>query len=512
MELEKKYTAQADPKKLKLLGQYFTPKAIAKFMAAWATDGRKRLLDPAVGNGVFFNEALKINPKLNVEGFEIDKEILDYFNPSEKDRVQICDFLESGWNEKYDAIICNPPYNRFQRLKNRQALFENFKKETGLNVSGYTNQYILFLIKSIYQMSDNGRLAFIIPSEFLNSKYGSDVKQLLLDQQLLKAIVSFDSNVGVFNNAVTTSCIVLLDKQPKSSAFFIKLNGMNELEELQLDSNGVSLPKERTVDYSVLKNIDKWRSLLNNETQQQYRHTVELNKYAKVTRGIATGDNKYFLFTKNMIKALDIPIDQFDKVIAKSADIQGPKFKQSEYRRLVDSNKMIYLFNPTEIDDSGVAAYLKKGVQEGVSSKYLCSHRTPWYRAESKAVAPIWISQASRNGLKIIRNETQFNNLTTFHSLRMHKEYEHLTNVFFCYLLTPLAQNIILQNKKEMGNGLIKYQPNDLNYSEVADLDLLTDVDINKINKIYKTINSKNRSLKIEEIENIFSKYLAPAI
>ena len=83
-------------------------------------------------------------------------------------------------------------------IDGRKAIIENFNNRLGLKISGYTNQYILFLLKSIYQLNDNGRLAYIIPNEFLNCGYGYKVKKYLIENKLLYAIINFDSKLNIF--------------------------------------------------------------------------------------------------------------------------------------------------------------------------------------------------------------------------------------------------------------------------------------------------------------------------
>ena len=148
-------------------------------MCAWACKDAHSMLDPAVGNSVFLKFARKYNAECKLTGYEIDSKILEYFgNPTNADIIN-ADYLLNGWEEKYDAIVCNPPYNRFQAISNRSEILNAICLHTGVKYSGYTNLYILFLLKSIHQLSDRGRLAYIVPSEFMNSKYGTAIKELL---------------------------------------------------------------------------------------------------------------------------------------------------------------------------------------------------------------------------------------------------------------------------------------------------------------------------------------------
>ena len=79
-----------------------------------------------------------------------------------------------------------------------------------------------------------------------------------------------------------------------------------------------------------------------------------------------------------------------------------------------------------------------------------------------------------------------------------------LLHILFCYLLTPIAQKILKQYKREYGNGLDKFEPNDINNSKILDLRILSAEDVDKINSIYFEISND----KIDDLDAIFRKYL----
>ena len=146
-------------------------------MTQWLIQNDGTVLDPAVGNSVFFKSITRhAETSRPMVGYEIDDKILDYFGTVSDSVVHKEDYLFADWSVKYDCIICNPPYNKFQSIEQRDLLYRDFYEHTGISFTKYTNQYILFLIKALYQLKPNGRLAFIIPSEFLNSKYGDKDK------------------------------------------------------------------------------------------------------------------------------------------------------------------------------------------------------------------------------------------------------------------------------------------------------------------------------------------------
>jgi len=463
------------------------------------------MLDPAVGNSVFFVHTKKHNPKCVLTGYEIDKKILDYFGNPTKAIIINDDYLLNGWDNKYDAIVCNPPYNRFQAVSNRNEIIDNIYAHTGVKYSGYTNLYILFLIKSIFQLSNTGRLAYIIPSEFLNSKYGTPIKQLLIERRLLRAIINFQNNEEMFFNATTTCCIVLLDNEEKDSVVFYNLSSVDDLNGLEI---GTEYSNSIRIDYDKLHASEKWRSYINQEDRQDYLNLKDISEYCSVSRGIATGANDFFCISLSKAQWLSIPIQCLSKCICRSADIKTAIFTEADFQKLSDSDKTVYLLDVKETDAPLIKEYIEFGEKNGVDKKYLPSCRKPWFSMEQKPVAPIWVSSACRETIKFVRNLAGTKSLTTFHSIFVNYNYQEYTDLIFCYFLTPIAQTIIRKNRKELGNGLDKFQPNDLNSAKMLNLNIISAEDKKIVRDIYCEMQSKISDTHIDQLNRIFSSYL----
>ena len=143
-ESEKNYVATVSAGHLKRYGQYFTSSFIADFMCAWACHGADSVLDPAVGNSVFLRCARKRNPVARLTGYEIDPIILEHFGNPARAEILLQDYLLDGWERRFDSIVCNPPYGKFQSVANRRDVIDALRRETGVRYSGYINLYAMF--------------------------------------------------------------------------------------------------------------------------------------------------------------------------------------------------------------------------------------------------------------------------------------------------------------------------------------------------------------------------------
>lgn len=507
MNKEREYTNSVGTNHIKSHGQYFTNYSIADFMCEWACQGAKSFLDPAVGNGIFMKLAAEKNPEYQINGFEVDEKIYDYFKLNDLNIIKK-DYLLNDWSSKYDAIVCNPPYNRFQAVSNRNEVLAMFQDNLGVKYSGYTNLYILFLIKSIYQMSENGRLAYIIPSEFLNSKYGEAIKNILVQQKLIRAIINFQNNDEVFYNATTTCCILLLDKEKKEVVRFFNLKSVEDIVGLNVDADNTEVVIK---EYKDLNPEQKWRTFLNHEEPEEYNNLVSVSTFCSVTRGIATGANDYFCFSPSKARENNIPFHLLTKCITKSADVKSLIFTDTEYESLVAKDKQVYILDAKEQDREQIINYITKGEAEGIDKKYLPSCRKPWFSMEQKGIAPIWVCPANRNSVKFVRNLSGIKTLTTFHSVMISTLFESYTDLIFCYFITPIAQKILRENRKELGNGLEKFQPNDLNFAYMLDVTKIEENDVEEVNGLFECIKNKPTDrceTEIGILNSIFEKYI----
>ncbi len=507
MEQEKIYAEQAGHKHLKALGQFFTPAPVAEFMCGWAGKNAKNMLDPAAGNSIFLQQMHRIFPQCQLKGYEIDGDILEFFgNPSGAEMV-LGDYLTMDWQEQYEAIVGNPPYNRFQAVANRQEILNKIQEETGIRYGGNSNLYLLFLAKSIFQLAPQGKLAYLIPSEFLNSIYGTQLKAMLLEDRLLRCIVNFRYNEDIFPGANTTCCILLLDRAPKEEIAFFNLASMEELSAVDVDRG--QGPHGVRVKYGQIGPEEKWRPYLHQEKQQRLAHLVPMEKYCRIGRGIATGANDFFCLSRQQAEELRIDAKYLRPCLCRSRDVKDCIWQLGDWQALAAGQGKAFILNVQGKPEGRVRAYIRQGQAEGLAKRYLLSKRQPWYSMEQKPAAPILISSAYRNEYKVLRNLAGTGNLTAFHGIFVHEAYREWTDIIFCYLLTDRARMLIDRNRKELGRGLAKLQPGDLQQAEMLDIEILGEQARERILAVYKQMVGQEapQANLVKELEKIFYPY-----
>ena len=493
--LEIEYSKSVSIEHRKKFAQFFTPFPIADLMAKWilGNPNLKTVLEPAFGLGAF-SRAILNNKDVEIKGFEVDTTIYEnakqHFGDTENVNLLLQDYMYNDWENKYDGIICNPPYFKFHDYDNKNILKEI---ETNLKckLNGFTNLYTLFLLKSIHQLSPCGRCAYIIPSEFLNSDFGKLVKTYLIKSKVLRHIIVIDFEENVFDDALTTASIILCANDNLTDRVqFSNIQSLDDLSKIEdIIANYPNFSDtELTYSSSELNPEIKWKAYYQKQNSIQFKNLVPFSTYAKVVRGIATGSNEYFTFNTSKAKEFEIDEQYLLPCICSAKDAKTSFFTTQNFEELKQNDKPIFLFNAQNSTDKSIKSYIKKGENEEINKRFLTASRTPWYSLENRQPAPIWVSVFNRTGLRFIKNEANISNLTSFHCI-----YPKQSNLFsgididllFAYLLTDTAKQIFEDNSRQYGNGLQKFEPNDLNKGMILDLELLDKQTQKKILDLY---------------------------
>ena len=98
--------------------------------------------------------------------------------------------------ERYDLILGNPPYIRYQYLTEEQREIQSdILVSHGMKANKLINAWVAFLVACVQLLSDTGKIAFVIPAEILQVAYAEDLR-LFLSEHLAKiTLITFDQLV-----------------------------------------------------------------------------------------------------------------------------------------------------------------------------------------------------------------------------------------------------------------------------------------------------------------------------
>ena len=336
---------------------------------------------------------------------------------------------------------------------------------------------------------------------------------------MLRHVILFDDSESIFLDATVTSCIILLENNAQSDLVrFLKLpldwRSVLTNDQLFSDDNVAVLSES-----FLSKDLDpeqKWTSLLGNEINLDSSALTSVKTYGAFKRGIATGENKFFMLNSSQVKEHSLgDSGALRYCISKSADVQCDFFTISELEKLVSDDKKVFLLDTIDIDqkefDESLRAYLGLAEPMGVLNRYLVKARSIWTKQEQKGVATIWVSVFNRNRVKFIRNRTDVLNLTCFHGFYPNEGIgEDDIDILHAYLLTNISRIVFNQNNRAYGGGLKKFEPGDLNKSRVVDIGKIDRNSRAQIMSLYSEIEKQpdNSAELHKRLEQIFEKLL----
>lgn len=449
----------------KRYGQFFTRPEVAEFMVRWVLEsGQRTLFDPSFGLGAFFDPVAD-DPSIAFAGSEKDPKILNFWTGGTRGRkaeIEHEDYLLS-WGKSYANIVCNPPYMRFQKFIGRDSVFKAFVDNLGLKLSGYTNTASAFLMKSLSELNGEGRLAYIMPLEFLNTGYGIIVKKRLIESGHLVSIINLKCEKDIFPDAITSVGIILYDAcRQYSHVDFHIADSISSLENILENQPITRVALER------LNPESKWLSYFQKNTFDINHHmTVPLNYYGHFSRGIATGANEFFVLKPSRAKTLGINGPEVVPCITKSSQIRQSVFGRADYDDLVRNDAPVLLFSVSKTHSKHAADYIRSGEQRGYNTRFLTKNRNPWYKTERRAPAPLLLGVFSRDGYKIIRNRSEVLNLTCFHGFQPNIIGMAYLDRLFLYLASAPGRDVVSLCVRRYGDALDKFEPNDLNQALV---------------------------------------------
>ena len=216
-----KYMKETDMGYRKSLGQYFTPKSIRDLLLNKLpnTIKKPRVLDPACGTGEFLITAKKYfnNPKL--EGWDIDKKIVDIAKeliPTAD--IKTDDALLNEECDKYDFVVGNPPYYEFSPSETLRHKFSNI-------INGRVNIFSLFIYQGIKLLKEGGHLAYVVPPSMNNGAYFSKLRKFIVENSNIEYL-QIVKDPKLFHGAQQSIMLLILKKGKNKGDYLFEKNGI----------------------------------------------------------------------------------------------------------------------------------------------------------------------------------------------------------------------------------------------------------------------------------------------
>lgn len=395
------------------LGQFATPYPLAVDIARFVGSivDRKamvRFADPSVGSGSFFSAALAVFGPARIEsavGIELDfafaKAAGELWGSAGLEIVR-GDFTRIVANGSRppapNLILANPPYVRHHHIDREEKVrLQALAREiSGVEVNGLAGLYVYFLLLATAWMEDGGCAAWLIPSEFMDVNYGAALRRFLTEHVTLLRAHRFDPDDVQFADALVSSVVLVFRKarpRPGHDAEF---------------SFGGSICKPQACDRVSLTSLQvsrKWTAYPSHARNDRRARAdgsgPSLRGLFRVQRGIATGDNKFFILARGDAKRRGLPAKYLRPILPSPRHLKATVIDVGEdgYPAIDCQLCLIDCDLPEELVERrhpSLWAYLRTAELLGVRKGYLVGKRKPWYKQEQREPAPFLCTYMGR--------------------------------------------------------------------------------------------------------------------
>ena len=499
----------------KLRGGYYTPEIISKFLSKLVVlENPKKILEPSSGDGNFIISLIKEMKLSSLKKKQIENRLYsieiikseynktvnrlkDYkINLNHHLNMDFFDFYKECENKKikFDAIIGNPPFIRYQNFpKKLRELSTELLNTQGFKTNKLTNIWVHFLILSTYLLSNKGILAMVIPSEILQVKYAENVRTHMINFFEDIKIITFKK---LLFGKIQQDVVLLICKKNSKAGF--KLYQCNESKDLNtLDLNF----KKKIPNIIIQKENEKWTKyfLLESEIKKLKKifnsnKVAPLSKYLNIDVGVVTGANDYFILNKAKINQYSLSKKR--KIISKSNQLKGIFINGNDFLNIQNEN--VYLFNPNSKKISKKEReYIKFGEKNKINDGYKCSIRKEWFKVPTLWIPDAFVLRQVHDYPKIIFNEINATCTDTIH--RASKKYDFDLKKFSAIFLNSLTFASTELMGRSYGGGVMTYEP-----SEVENF-IIPNCNFAKVDVVYvdKLIREKKISDVLDYIDKI---------
>lgn len=203
----------------KARGAFYTPPEIAYYLVEWAVrSGSDAVLEPSCGEAAFLTTAYQrlrglalLPPAVGqLVGLDIHTDAVSEaaaqlaFHGGEA-ILRAGDFLTFRTDRRFDAVVGNPPYVRYQSFSGQaRAKAQEAALAQGVRLGGLASSWAAFVVHAASFLKPDGRIALVLPAELLTVNYAAPVRRYLMQRFSQVRLVLFEERVfpGVLEEVV----------------------------------------------------------------------------------------------------------------------------------------------------------------------------------------------------------------------------------------------------------------------------------------------------------------------
>ncbi len=378
----------------KLRGGFYTEPHVVEFCLRQVhklNEGwPERWLEPAGGEGAFVRGIGVALPttarrKLRLQAVELiaseaKKCAAAVKRAGVKGEVANQSFFEwaSADDSRFDAVVGNPPYVRYQFVREDDRLLaERLVGELGITLRGVSNLWIPFALLSLARLREGGCFSLVLPSELFCTSSGGQFRRYLIEHFTSLEIDLFPRGTfpEILQDVVVISGRRAIRPADARPVRFTEHQGAARI----VWSHRVPATDESWLRY--LLSEAEHAAFMDAKALHGFRFLGEI---ARLEVAIVTGANTFFTVPDSTVaeyglRPWAIPL------LARTADAPGVVFTDTDHIDARNRGSRTWLLDfsadrPTPNGQGRVSEYLLLGAAQGLPGRYKCRIREPWYR------------------------------------------------------------------------------------------------------------------------------------
>lgn len=468
--MESGWAPDDTPERRKARGAFFTPDTITRHIAEWALrDRRDSVLEPSAGDAAFLVQAVRRLRELGakrpvVEGVEIH----EHSSGVARDRaraaggtgkIRTSDFFLVGPEPRFDAVIGNPPYVRYQewtgvaRARSREAALN-----AGVALTGLASSWAAFTVHSALFLRDGGRLGLVLPAELLSVNYAAPVRKFLFEHFRSIELVLFEKQV--FEEVEADTLLLMADGFNEGPTNHAVVRQMRRAEDLSSSIPGTTwTPDDPSAKWINMVGGVEATEFLRGQTARG--NLVPLDAWGDTTLGMVTGNNRYFALSPARVRELGLRRTDVIRLSPPgSAHLRGLTLTSHQLTKLGQQGQSTWLLRPPGEPSAAARAYIAVGETAGVDEAYKCRVRGVWWRVPLVRPADLLLTYMNADAARLVTNEAGAYHLNSVHGVYLSDEVRELGRLLLP--IAALSSATLLSAEtvgRSYGGGVLKVEP-----------------------------------------------------
>jgi adenine-specific DNA-methyltransferase len=413
----------------KLRGGFYTPDALVELClrraAELAPPGSLRVLEPSAGDGAFVRgiaRSAELRGRVAhlqaIEPLEIEAEkarralrgagLAGAVSPGSAIA------WAAGTEETYDAAVGNPPFVRYQFASTAdRGAAGRLGDRMGLRFAAVGNLWIGVLLGALSRLRPGGAFAFVVPSECLTGVSASVVRDWLVREC---ETVRLDLFAPCSFPNVLQEVLVLSGRRGSKAASCLQLRLVEEL------AGGARIDHAHRVAAG-----GTWtRYLLSPQHVAALDAAAADDRVARLGElvafevSIVTGANAFFTVTASELERHQLN-DWARPLLPRIRHAAGLRYTPADHAATeAQARAWLLDFSADRPDpEAGPRAYIDDGERQGLSARYKCRTREPWYRVPQITKGALLLSKRSHHHPRVVVNEAGVFTTDTIYRGRM---------------------------------------------------------------------------------------------